>query len=106
MPPGISNGNGHYNLGNCSRDVEKLINPTNEPQRNNYIFYLLKGGLQLPGLNDALDEVPEGYYVWLISNSYSLPKSYSWVSITPFFESTSAPMSALKPFPIKSCSFR
>jgi DNA-directed RNA polymerase specialized sigma24 family protein len=105
MPPGISNGNGHYNLGNCSRYVEKLINPANEPQRNNYIFYLLKGDLQLPGLNDALDEVPEGYHAWLISNSYSIPKSYSWISITPFFESTSAPMSALKPFPLKACSF-
>jgi hypothetical protein len=71
VPSGISN----VSLNKYFRYVKKVINPTGDPRRNGYISSLLEAGTQfpglnVPGLNDALDEVPNDYYAWLISNSF------------------------------------
>ena len=62
---------GSYTLGEHSRYIEKVIKPTSKPQRSNYIFCLFEAyPTELSGLDDALDEVPDDYYAWLMSNSY------------------------------------
>jgi hypothetical protein len=56
--------------------IAQVVNPTSESHRSNYILSLLKAGHQLSGLNDALAEVPDDYYTWLISHSYCLSRPF------------------------------
>jgi DNA-directed RNA polymerase specialized sigma24 family protein len=52
-------------------DISELIDSTSrKPQRASYTYCLLKAySTELPGLNEALADVPDDYNVWLISYS-------------------------------------